>query len=168
MRNLLLILAATILLVSPAMAAQKIAYVDLQKALNMSQQGSQAKQEISELVKKYEAEFKDKQQALLQKKDELQKPAALLSDSAKAEKEREYQQEVKDLQRFPSDVKEELQQRDAEHTQRILSEMNKILQQLGEQGGYSMILEKNEGAVLYAVEAVDLTDELIEAYDEGK
>jgi len=38
MRNLLLILAATILLVSPAMAAQKIAYVDLQKALNMSQQ----------------------------------------------------------------------------------------------------------------------------------
>ncbi len=168
MRNLLLILAATILLVSPAMAAQKIAYVDLQKALNMSQQGSQAKQEISELVKKYEAEFKDKQQALLQKKDELQKQAALLSDSAKAEKEREYQQEVKDLQRFQSDVKEELQQRDAEHTQRILSEMNKILQQLGEQGGYSMILEKNEGAVLYAVEAVDLTDELIEAYDEGK
>jgi len=120
------------------------------------------------LVKKYEAEFKDKQQALLQKKDELQKQAALLSDSAKAEKEREYQQEVKDLQRFQSDVKEELQQRDAEHTQRILNEMNKILQQLGEQGGYSMILEKNEGAVLYAVEAVDLTDELIEAYDEGK
>ena len=168
MRNLLLILAAMILLVSPALAAQKIAYVDLQKALNLSQQGSQAKQEISELVKKYEAEFKDKQQALLQKKDELQKQAALLSDSAKAEKEREYQQEVKDLQRFQSDVKEELQQRDAEHTQRILSEMNKILQQLGEQGGYSMILEKNEGAVLYAVEAVDLTDELIEAYDEGK
>lgn len=168
MRNLLLILAATILLVSPAMAAQKIAYVDLQKALNLSQQGSQAKQEISELVKKYEAEFKDKQQALLQKQDELQKQAALLSDSAKAEKEREYQQEVKDLQRFQSDVKEELQQRDAEHTQRILGEMNKILQQLGKQGGYSMILEKNEGAVLYAVEAVDLTDELIEAYDEGK
>ena len=168
MRNLLLILAAMILLVSPALAAQKIAYVDLQKALNLSQQGSQAKQEISELVKKYEAEFKDKQQALLQKKDELQKQAALLSDSAKAEKEREYQQEVKDLQRFQSDVKEELQQRDAEHTQRILNEMNKILQQLGEQGGYSMILEKNEGAVLYAVEAVDLTDELIEAYDEGK
>lgn len=168
MRNLLLILAVTILLVSPAMAAQKIAYVDLQKALNLSQQGSQAKQEISELVKKYEAEFKDKQQALLQKQDELQKQAALLSDSAKAEKEREYQQEVKDLQRFQSDVKEELQQRDAEHTQRILGEMNKILQQLGKQGGYSMILEKNEGAVLYAVEAVDLTDELIEAYDEGK
>lgn len=168
MRKVVFMLAVMLLLVSPALAAQKIAYVDLQKALNLSQQGNQAKQEISELVKKYEAEFKDKQQALLQKKDELQKQAALLSDSAKAEKEREYQQEVKDLQRFQSDVKEDLQQRDTEQTQRILGEMNKVLQQLGEQGGYTMILEKNEGAVLYAVEAVDLTDELIEAYDKGQ
>jgi outer membrane protein len=168
MRKGLLILAVMFLLVSPALAAQKIAYVDLQKALNLSQEGSKAKQDISALVKKYEAEFKDKQQALLQKKDELQKQAALLSDSAKAEKEREYQQEVKDLQRFQNDVKEELQQRDADYTKRILNEMNEVLQQLGEKGGYSMILEKNEGAVLYAVEAVDLTDELIEAYDKGQ
>ena len=35
---------------------------------------------------------------------------------ARKEKEREYQQEVKELQRFQKDVKEELQQKDADHT----------------------------------------------------
>jgi outer membrane protein len=149
----------------PAFAATKIAYVDLQKALNLSKAGAQAKSEISELVKKYEAEFKDMQDELLQKKGDLEKQAALLSDSAKAEKEREYQKEVKELQRFQKDVKDELQQKDAQHTKRILNELFDVLQKMGKDGGYTMILEKNEGAVIYADENIDLTDELIKAYD---
>ncbi|MBN1958114.1 MAG: OmpH family outer membrane protein [Desulfuromonadales bacterium] len=168
MKRIVVALIAMLMFAAPALAETKIAYVDLQKALNLSKAGAQAKNEISELVKKYEAEFKGKQEDLLKKKDELEKQAALLSDSAKAEKEREYQRDVKDLQRFQKDVKDELQQKDAEHTKRILNELFEILQKMGKDGSYTMILEKNEGAVIYAAESVDLTDELIKAYDAGK
>jgi outer membrane protein len=168
MKRLIVALIAVLLLAAPALAENKIAYVDLQRALNLSKAGAQAKSEISNLVKKYEEEFKSMQEGLLQKKNELEKQAALLSDSAKAEKERDYQKEVRDLQRFQKDVKDELQQKDAEHTKRILNELFDILQKIGKDGGYTMILEKNEGAVIYAAENIDLTDELIKAYDASK
>ena len=66
------------------------------------------------------------------------------------------------------DIKEELQQRDTDLTKRILNELFEILQTLGKEGGYSMILEKNEGAVIYADETIDLTGDLIKAYDASK
>lgn len=168
MKKVVLAVVAVLLLALPALAETKIGYVDLQKALNLSKAGAKAKSDITALVKKYEAEFKEKQDGLLKKKGELEKQGALLSDSAKAEKERDYQKEVKELQRFQKDVKDELQQKDAEHTRRILNELLGVLQKMGKDGGYSMILEKNEGAVIYAAESVDLTDELIEKYDAGQ
>lgn len=168
MKKMMTVLIAVLLLATPVLAETKIAYVDLQKALNLSKAGSAAKGEISDLVKKYEAEFKGKQEELLKKKNDLEKQASLLSDSAKADKEREYQKEVVDLQRFQKDVKDELQQKDAEHTKRILNELFEILQKIGKDGKYTMILEKNQGAVIYAAESIDLTDQVIKAYDATK
>lgn len=168
MNKLIVSLIALLLLAAPALAETKIAYVDLQKALNLSKTGIEAKQQISVQVKKYEGEFKAKQDELMKLKEELEKQAVLLSDEAKAKKERDFQQNVKELQRFQKDIKEELQQRDGELTKKILNELFEILQTIGKDGGYSMILEKNEGAVIYADASVDLTDALIKAYDASK
>lgn len=168
MNKIIIALIALLMLAAPALAETKIAYVDLQKALNLSKAGVVAKNEIGAQVKKYEAEFKEKQDALQKLKTELEKQAVLLSDSAKAQKERDFQQNVKELQRFQKDVKEELQLKDTEATKRILNELFEILQKLGKDGGYHMVIEKNEGAVIYADESVDLTDELIKAFDASK
>ena len=168
MNKIIVSLIALMLLAVPALAETKIAYVDLQKALNLSKTGVEAKQQIGVQVKKYEGEFKAKQDELMKLKEELEKQAVLLSDAAKAQKEREFQQNVKELQRFQKDIKEELQQRDAELTKRILNELFEILQTIGKNGSYTMILEKNEGAVIFADANIDLTDELIKAYDASK
>jgi outer membrane protein len=168
MKKIVVALMALLLLAAPALADTKIAYVDLQKALNLSKAGAQAKSDIGVQVKKYEAEFKTKQEKLMKMKGELEKQAALLSDSAKAEKEREFQKNVVDLQRFQKDIKQELQQKDAGLTKQILSELYVILQKIGKDGGYTMILEKNEGAIIYAVENLDLTNELIKTYNASK
>ena len=165
MKKILVVLMGLVLCAAPALAETKVAYVDLQKALNTSKAGVQAKTEISDLVKKYEAEFKGKQEELVKMKGDLDKQASLLSETARADKEREYQKNVVELQRFQKDVKDEVQQKDAEHTKRILNELFEILQKIGKDGKYSMILEKNEGAVIYADPSVDVTDELIKRYD---
>ncbi len=165
MNKVIAVLIALLLLAAPVLADTKIAYVDLQKALNLSQAGIKAKNEIASQVKKYEAEFKTKQENLKKMKAELQKQAVLLSDSAKAQKERDFQQNVKELKRFQKDVKEDLQQKDADHTKQILNQMFAVLQKLGKDGDYQMILEKNQGAVVYADKKIDLTDKLIKAFD---
>ena len=167
MNKISVILIALLFLAMPALA-QKIAYVDLQRALNLSKAGVAAKQQMTEQVQKYESDFKIRQDDVLRMKADLEKQAALLSDSARAEREREYQRRVTDLQRFQQDIQEDLQRKDAEFTGRIINELFEVMQKLGAEGGYAMIIEKNEGAIVYADPKVDLTDELIKAYDATK
>lgn len=167
MNKISVVLIALLFLAMPAFA-QKIAYVDLQRALNLSKAGVAAKQQMTEQVQKYEGEFKTRQDDVLRMKADLEKQAALLSDSARAEREREYQRRVTDLQRFQQDIQEDLQRKDAEFTGRIINELFEVMQKLGAEGGYAMIIERNEGAIVYADPKVDLTDELIKAYDATK
>lgn len=164
MKKISIILLAFLFFAVPV-CAQKIAYVDMQRALNLSKAGIAAKEQMTTQVQKFEGEFQSKQQELLQMKEDLEKQAALLSETARSERERDYQRRVTELQRFQQDIQEELQQQDAEFTSRIINEMFDVLQQLGEEGGYTMIIEKNEGAIVYADPEIDLTDALIKAYD---
>ena len=167
MKKISVIVLALLFLALPAFA-QKIGYVDLQRALNVSTAGVAAKQQMTEEVQKYEGEFKAKQDEVLQMKADLEKQAALLSESARAEREREYQRRVTDLQRFQQDIQEDLQRKDAEYTCQIINELFEIMQTVGSEAGYTMIIEKNEGAIVYADPEFDLTDELIKAYDASK
>jgi len=169
MKKIVIALVALLMLAVPACAASKIAYVDLQKALNLSKAGAQAKSEISAQAKEYETQFKIKEGEFLKLKSELEKQAALLSDSAKQEKIREYQKSITALQKFKSDAQRKLQQEDGKRTQQILKELTTILKKIGEDKGYSMILERSEGGLIYVAESVDdLTDKLIEMYDTSK
>ena len=169
MRKIIFVLLATFLLSTPAFAEMKVAYVNLQKALNDSVSGAQAKVKIAAQAKEFETEFKIKQEAFLKLKNELEKQGALLSDAAKAEKIKEYQVQASSLQQFQNEARRQLQQEDEKYTQEILKELTAILQKFGRDGGYSMIFEKTEGGLIYvADDMIDLTIQLIEAYDASK
>ncbi|MEE4252464.1 MAG: OmpH family outer membrane protein [Desulfuromusa sp.] len=169
MKKIIIALTALLLLSVPAFAANKFAYVDLQKALNLSKAGVQAKGEIAELAKKYETEFKIKQGEFLKMKGELEKQAALLSDTVKQEKIKEYQENATELQKFQQDAQRNLQQEDGKRTQEILKDLTAILKKFGTEGKYTMIFERSESGLVYVDEKLeDLTDELIKAYDESK
>jgi outer membrane protein len=161
-------LALAILLMSavPALSEEtKIAFVDLQKALNLSAAGKAAKEKIAGKVKDYETLIDSRQEELKKLKEELEKKALLLSEAARGDKERDYQQKLKEFQRYTKDVQEELQQQDADHTRRILEEIFKVIKAIGEDEKYTLVLEKTESSILYADDQIDLTDKIIKAYD---
>lgn len=167
MRRLItMMLALTLLAALPAMAAEgKMGYVDLQKALNLSETGKSAKESIQKKVKEHEGAIDARQKELKKLKDELEKQAILLSDEARGAKERDYQQKLKDFQRYTKDIQEELQQKDADFTRQILEELFKVIKEIGEKEGYTMIFEQSESSLLYADDKSDLTDKVIKAYD---
>ena len=159
------------LVASPSMAAQdqKIAFVDLQKALNLSAAGKAAKEKIKAEVQGYDAEVQQRQEELKKLKQDLEKQAMLLSEEARNAKERDYQQKVKEYQRFTKDIQETLQQTDADLTRKILERLLKVVQEVGKSGGYTIILEKTESSIVYADESIDISDEVIKAFDaQGK
>lgn len=166
-RLVLLVVIALSLLAAPALAQDvKVGFVDLQKALNLSQSGQAAKEQIKQKVESYDAQVKVKQEELQKLKESLEKQAMLLSEEARGNKEREYQQKVKDYQRYAKDIQEELQQADADFTRKILEQLFEVVQDIGKKEGYTMILEKTESAMLYGDSSIDLTDKVIQAFDQ--
>jgi outer membrane protein len=165
-----LVLVGLGLIAAPVMAqAQKIGYVDLQKALNLSAAGKEAKEKIKAKVQGYDAEVQQRQEELKKLKEDLEKQAMLLSEEARNAKERDYQQKVKDYQRFTKDIQETLQQTDADLTRKILESLLKVVQDVGKKSDYTIILEKTESSLVYADESIDITDQVIKAFDnQGK
>lgn len=169
MKRIVGALLTILLFAAPALAVEnKIGYVDLQKALNTSEAGKAAKERISKKVKEYEGTIDTRQKEIKKLKEELEKQAMLLSEDARGVKERDYQQKVKEFQRFTKDIQEELQQKDNDFTKQILEELFKVIKEVGEKEGYTLILEQSESSILYADEKVNLTDKVIKAFDAKK
>lgn len=171
MKRILFVLVAVALVFGGATYASaelKVGYIDLQKVLNESTTGKVAKEKIGQKVKEYEVQVQAQQKELQTAKEELEKQALLLSNEARSQKEREYQQKLKDLQRFTKDIREELQMKDADFTRQILDEILKIVAKYGEDKGYTIIFEKNESSLVYASEQIDVTEEVTKIYNSSQ
>lgn len=164
MKGIITVVAAfvTVSLSSGAFAADagKLGYVDIQKVLNLSNAGKDAKEQLTTKVKKYQEEINRKQEEMKKLKDELEKKGSVLSESAKSAKEKSYQQLLKDLQRLQKDAQEDLQAKDEELTRKILSDIEKIVQEYGRKNGYTFIFIRND-SMLYADEGVEVTDQIL-------
>ena len=97
-------------------------------------------------------------------KDELETQGSMLSESKRAEKEKEYSSKLKNFQQFAKDAQDELQGQDKELTQKVLEAIEKVVQEYGRKNGYTFIFVRTEGMV-FADEKVDLTDELLKLFN---
>jgi outer membrane protein len=169
MRRFLLagVLAFCIAATSSFAADVKLGYIDMQRALNSSEAGKEAKEQLAARVKKYQDEINSKQEEIKKLKDDLEKQGMLLSESARASKEKDYQQRLKEFQRFTKDAQDELQGKDEEFTRKILEGMEKVIQEFGRKNGYSFIFVKNEG-MLFIDEKVDVTEEVLKNFNASR
>ncbi len=146
----------------------KIAYVDIQKAVNESNAGKEAKKAITKDVEKFQRLVADKQKELQTLKESLDKQALMLTPDARANKEKEYQNKLREFQRWGEDTQNEVNQKRMEIERNISAALIKVIQKIGTDEGYTVILEKNESIVLYASKTIDITDRVIKAYDTQK
>lgn len=161
------LLACCLAATSVFAAEVKLGYIDMQRALNTSEAGKEAKEQLAARVKKYQDEINSKQEEIKKLKDDLEKQGMLLSESVRATKEKDYQQRLKEFQRFTKDAQDELQGKDEEFTRKILEGMEKVIQEFGRKNGYTFIFVKNEG-MLFVDEKADLTDEVLKAFNASR
>ncbi len=169
MRKFVLLAIAAVCLAAPSVFAAdvKLGYIDMQRALNGSEAGKEAKEQLAAKVKKFQDEINLKQDDLKKLKDELEKQGMLLSESARASKEKDYQNKLKDFQRFTKDAQDELQGKDEEFTRKILEGMEKVIQEYGRKNGYTFIFVKNE-SMLFVDEKADLTEEVLKLFNSNR
>jgi outer membrane protein len=141
--------------------AMKIGYVDMQRALNQCEAGQEAKKLITSEVEKMQKNLVAKQKEVEKLKEDLEKRGSVMNESVRRDKERDYQAKFRDLQRIQRDFEEDLRRKDREVTDRVLLDLAKIIKKIGEDGKYTMILEKNQPTIIYISGALELTDEVI-------
>jgi outer membrane protein len=146
----------------------KVGCIDLQKALNECQAGLEAKKAINKEMEKLQKLFGERQKELQAMKESLDKQSPMMNPEARAAKEKEFQAKVRDYQRWLEDNQKDIQQKGRDMERTILQGMQKVIRKIGEEEGYTFILEKNENVVLFSSKAVDLTDRVIKAYDAQK
>jgi outer membrane protein len=145
--------------------ATRIAVVDLQRAIHETEDGRRAQKRLKRLMTKRQQELNDATKSLKQAKKQLEAAWPTLTDEAKQRRQQELQEAYIELQSKYTEYQRELAQAEASATRDILERMQQILRRLGQREGYTLILERNEGGVVWAPANLDLTDRVIQEYE---
>jgi outer membrane protein len=163
---LAVLLASPLLTATTARAADiKIAFVDLRRALNETNEGKAAMAKLTKHKDKLQKEIEKKEKDILQMKESIEKQQNVLTKEALQKKVEEYYQAVTELQQTYMQYQRELAQKETKATQDILVKLAEILEEIGQSEGYTMIYDRSVGAVVWAPSHLDLTDQLIQRYN---
>jgi len=145
----------------------KVGILNIQKVILESKAGKIAKIE-------FDKEFEAKRIALAAKEksaraieDDLKANGAKMKADARKAKEGKLAEDIKEFQRLKQDMEEELKKKDNELTSTILKDILDISKKVGDEGGYSLILQASP-QIVYMNNAIDITDEVLKKYDSGK
>lgn len=116
-------------------------------------------------MEKFQRIAVEKQKELQTLKESLDKQNLLLKPEARATKEKEFQDKLREFQRWGEDNQNEINQKRLELERNISIGLLKVIRKIGADEGYVVILEKNENIVLCGSKSIDLTDRVIKAYD---
>ncbi|HZX49407.1 MAG TPA: OmpH family outer membrane protein [Nitrospirota bacterium] len=146
----------------------KIGFIDAQKVLDESLRGQQVKDQLNEYVQSRQKIVDIEETELKNLQEEMTKQGAVLSSSAKQEKEELFQRKFMEYQKKVSELQKEIQQRRTDKLEEFNVELEKIAKILGEKEGYSMILTNLDvNIIIYAKPSLNLTDTVIQELDKG-
>jgi outer membrane protein len=151
---------------SASPVALRIAFVDLQRVLIRSQAGLAAREQLEREKTQMQREIDTRRQEMDKLRDDLEKKGALLTTEVRREREEALERKRRDAARLADDFQRDLARKEQQLLVRVQQDLVVVIERLGKQKGYYMIVERRGAGVLYATPDADLTDEIIRAYDQ--
>ena len=105
-----------------------------------------------------------RQRELLELRKELEKQAVMSSMDTQGDKRGIIERKTRGLQYLLGDLNEDL--RRAQEKERMLKELGKVIEKIGSEENFTLIVEKRAGGVLYRADSIDITDKVIKAYEQ--
>ena len=160
--KLLSIIALAVAFSLPVFAADmKIGWVDMQKAIQTSKAGKQAKAGLEKEFNRKKKKLEKKQKDLEKMSKDLEKKKLALSEKAFMGKQRDLQKEFLKYQEDARKSQLEIRKKENQLTGPILKKIQKVIQDVAKDKGYAYVLEKSEQSVLWAKKEYDITDIVI-------
>lgn len=156
-------------MVSPVLSEEtfKVAVMNQQAVVEQSKAGKRALEELKaysmtrqKIINADDQELKELQLAIQDGK---------LTDSAKQEKQGQFQAKLEAYQRRLADFNREIQQKQREMVAEYMKKVQAAAEVVGEKYGYVAIIDRGNDAtmkiVLYYQPALDLTDQVVKEFD---
>ena len=164
------ILLITLLLSLPtiAQAELKIAVVDLQKALATSNAGKKAQADYKKEVEQAQKSINTKKKDFEEKRASLKKLKDSLNKKAIQKKTNEITKIEKELQKSYRESQQNLRKKNATVVSDLIKKMRVVIEKIGSEEKFSLILEKGSQALLYSAGTEDVTDKVVSRFNSGK
>ena len=149
--------------------ALEIGVVDLNRALNESEEGIRSKNLLESRGRQKQQEFKVEEEELMQIAEDLRNNP-LLTPKAKQEKEQELQNRQRILREKVRQFEQELRLEERKLTEAIFHDLKAAIRTVSQRSNYDLVLEKNAAQVILYMkeETTDLTQKIIDYYNSLK
>ncbi|WP_028573709.1 OmpH family outer membrane protein [Desulfonatronovibrio hydrogenovorans] len=162
MRKIGIFFMAFILFSGPAWAEDKMAYVEVQRVLETSEPGRAALGTLTQRFEDMRAEL-DRERADLERlRQEMQQQSLVLSQDAQQDLESELRAKVREFQEMFQAYQARMQQEEQELSDPIIDVLFDVINDYGEKEGYTIIFDAQSSGIIYASDALNITETIIE------
>ena len=151
---------STVALSESALAAGKIGVANLAAVTAQSQPGQEAEKQLKEMFGNERTQLETQASDLNKKMEDLNKQAAALSEKARNEKAQELQTQARDLDAKGAAYTQRLSGVQQQLTVQMQDILSTACENFAKKKGYDILLDA--AAVMYTVEATDVTKDLVE------
>ena len=156
-----LVILILVLMGSWAAAAEKTGFVDIRQVMLSSDSGKKVIEDFKKTREKLQKEDND----LKKLKEDLDKQRPLLKEDVAKEKELSFQKKVRDFQIEVKDSEEEFKAKEQELYKKLIPDILKMVQAIGEKEKYSMIIDVSAIPLAYYAKENDLTKRVVEEFN---
>ena len=149
--------------VSSFASENRIGFLNIQKAVSSTNEWETNFAKFKADFTKEKQRIKIKEQKIKKMLENLNKQSFVLDPDLKKKKEDEFRKEKIEFERYVQDQNADFSKKEKEMTQKILVKMMGIIEKIGQEKKYTMILEQK--VVLYHDKGNDLTDIATRTYD---
>src|SRR5262245_16570280 len=151
---------------APALAGPvKIAVINVDRLVTDSALGKEAFARVKKIADQKKEEGDKLTKEIREMEQKLADQGASLADDKKEQLQKQYQERAIAFKRFQDDAQRSLDEAQKKELEELQKRVMPIISQVGKEKGYTLIFNKFQSGLVFADEAVDVTDEVLKRFN---
>jgi len=144
----------------------RIGIVDIDQVVSSTEEGKAARQELERKQREAQAQIEPMYARFQEQEEDLKQKRFVLSEEALFQKQLDLAEMRSQIQNKGKELEDQLKLDQARIEGPIKRKLLEIIQETGKSAGFSLILQRGGAGVLYSREALDITDLIVEKYNQ--
>jgi len=144
----------------------KIGVVDIDQAISSTEEGKAAREEFARKQRDAESQIQPLVERYKELEDDLKAKKFVLSDEALFQKQLDLAEMRNQIQNKMKELEGQLQVDQKRLEGPLTKKLVEIIEEVGKGSGFTLIMRRGAPGILYSREALDITDLVIEKYNQ--